>query len=205
MKIIIIILSFFPIILFAQTDSIELNQLDNNGLKTGLWKEVLTEGKDSALVYCNYEIGVKNGVYKAYYWSGEILLISEYIHDTITGLYQDFHKNGQLRYEIMYYMGKKNGYFKRYYESGAPNEFKYYENDSIIWWKWFYETGNLRMYVYKDTINPNTRHFAEYYEKGMLERTWLKVSGQIEGEVLEFSPEGIITKRTLYRNNEIIE
>jgi len=188
-----------------KTDSIELNQLDNNGLKIGLWKEVIIEGKDSVLVYCNYETGIKNGIFQAYYWSGEVLLTSEYINDRITGTHQTFHKNGQLHYEIMYSMGKMNGSFKRYYESGAPNEFKYYENDSIIWWKWFYETGNMRMHVYKDTIDPNTRHYAEYYENGVLERTWLRMNGQLEGEVLYFSPEGIITKRTVYRNNEIIE
>ncbi|MDD5571571.1 MAG: hypothetical protein PHD97_10535 [Bacteroidales bacterium] len=69
-------------------------QYDEQGLKTGIWKEYYKNGKLSA-EYC-YKNGKLNGVYKSYHESGGVWCAGNYINDKKEGKFEVFNPDGKI-------------------------------------------------------------------------------------------------------------
>jgi antitoxin component YwqK of YwqJK toxin-antitoxin module len=65
--------------------------------------------------------GKKEGMYKSYYFNGQLWIICNYIDGKINGEYKSYFDNGQLGIICNYIDGKINGEYKIYNMNG---EFK---------------------------------------------------------------------------------
>jgi uncharacterized protein len=66
-----------------------------------------------------YEVNGKiEGVYKKYYYNGQIYIICNFINGILHGEYKSYHKNGQLFNECYHVDGKLNGEYKQYHNDG---------------------------------------------------------------------------------------
>lgn len=74
--------------------------------------------------------GEINGVYKKFYYTGELMEIGYTEKENIrSGVIREYYKNGDIFSEISLYKNKKNGYSKFYYENNILREKYIYIND----------------------------------------------------------------------------
>ena len=81
----------------------KINQLDSNGLKTGLWVEYYSNGQIE--VESEYLNGLKNGITKCYYESGELWEVGYFINNKLEGISVTYFKDKTIKYLDLY----KNG------------------------------------------------------------------------------------------------
>ncbi len=52
-------------------------------------------------------LGKENGIYKSYYYNGQLWKEINYINGLTQGIFKSYHDNGQLKEEVNYIDGKK--------------------------------------------------------------------------------------------------
>jgi len=120
---------------------------------------------------------MKQGMFRAYDRSGNVINGYIYKNDTIIGEgiilsdgtfdghWKYFYPNGILKSEGDYINGSKNGIWTFYYKDGKKQQIgKYKDEVPIGEWKWFYPNGNIRR--------------IEYYRKGKLEGPQIEYDNQ---------------------------
>ncbi|MFA5329005.1 MAG: toxin-antitoxin system YwqK family antitoxin [Prolixibacteraceae bacterium] len=130
--------------------------------KNGEW----TYLADSKIVLTeNYVDGLKEGVSKRFYKTGELLEESSWKNDKLNGAYRSFFQDGQVYLECGYSGGKLNGKFKSWHVDGKPElEATYYDGARDQDWKYFDKDGNL-LYTLKfdmdKLLNPEVQDSVE--------------------------------------------
>ena len=94
--------------------------------KTGTW-EYLSNGRTIATE--EFSNGLKNGLSRKFYASGEILEESAWVNDQLHGKYTAFFTSGKPFLECQYQEGKRHGPCLSYYPSGTPEVLSHYQND----------------------------------------------------------------------------
>jgi hypothetical protein len=85
-------------------------------LKDGRWLEF---NKHAVLIAeGNYISGKKEGVWREYYDSGELMIEEHYCKGVMHGRFCSFHKNGKVLSEGMFVHGSREGVFRVYDETG---------------------------------------------------------------------------------------
>lgn len=168
-KLIKILLFLFIIPAPGFSQQQEINNLDNQGRKTGLWKKYYENG--NLLYEGNFQQGKPLGTLKRYYNGGVLkadmnfcpdgiqsyaklyyenrILAAEgkyirQVKDSIWNYYSFYNK--RLTIKENYLDGKKNGTSIKYYDDGSVAEFMYWEKDIMHGpWEQFYENGQLRL------------------------------------------------------------
>lgn len=98
---------------------------DENGYKN------IYNAYNQQLIY-SYQLNSKgkiNGVYKKFYYTGELMEIGYTEKKVRSGIVREYYKNGDIFSEISLYKNKKNGYRKYYYENNILREEYVYKND----------------------------------------------------------------------------
>jgi antitoxin component YwqK of YwqJK toxin-antitoxin module len=98
------------------------------------------------------------------------------------GLYELYHPNGQLSFQIMYKDGLKDGLSDTYFENGEPqSKLNYRDGEDHGEHVWYYQNGRL---MYRMNFQNGVKHGLEewYRESGELSRGGINNMGEECGE-----------------------
>ncbi len=101
--------------------------LYKNGIKEGLSKFYYRTGQLKSET--PYKNNIIYGTVKVYYKSGILLSETQYIDGIKDGLFKSYYQTGQLKSETSYKKGLLNGVEKIYYKSGVLFSETHYNND----------------------------------------------------------------------------
>lgn len=155
--------------------------------KEGLWKffsgtRLVSES--------NFLQGIKHGLEKMYYESGEILEEIEWINNLKHGKYKAFFKNGQPYMECMFKEGNRDGYCVGYFENGKMEMDAFYAGNKRDGdWKHFDQNGELLYtlkYYFGELLNPHVLDSIQGQAFDKLERNR---SGIVDPEKFMQNPE----------------
>ncbi len=192
-KTLFILFAFFSACIFAQTFEIDpfnkkdtINRIDAEGKKQGKW---IVLGK-SKMESC--------------YPQNAIVEEGLYIDNKKSGIWKDYHCNGNLKTQITFQNGRPDGPASKYYETGKLKE------EGI--WKITKWTGEYKLYYANGQIqhefnfNANGKREGNqryFYESGkiMIEGNW--AAGQESGIVKEFYETGEIKSEKNYSSGTV--
>lgn len=157
---------FLKAIMFYQSghDTVKARLYDHSGKpfaegsyanerKEGLWSYYSKEKKISEEYFSK---GIKNGICRKFYPSGQLLEESEWKDNQPEGNYRAFYPDGRPYLECQYRSGKRHGLCISYYRSGTTEVEAWYENNLPEHpWKYYDADGNIR--------------FVLQYSKGVLQ------------------------------------
>lgn len=179
----------------------KINQLDDNGLKIGIWKKYYENGK---LRYSGeFKDGKEVGVFMFYKNSSSNFpdIVKEYstVSDTATvkffnhlgdlkthgkmigkkrvGAWKYFYTNGDVFSEEYYMDGKLDGEVKNYYSNGKVTEISQYKNGL--------KNGLSKIFT----------------DKGILIEEVYYVDGKLNGEAKYYTLKGVIQEKGIYKDN----
>ena len=118
----------------------------------------------------------KQGLYTAFYPSGEKYEEANYLNDTLHGERKLYYESGDLELVENYNMGAIDAAFNRYFQDGTlQQEGVYKDNIAVGEWKKYYKNGQLEELV---TLVDNEENgpFQEFYENGNM-----KAEGNYKG------------------------
>lgn len=108
----------------------------------------------------HFKEGMKNGLSRKYYKTGELLEESTWKEDLLEGPYRAFFPSGKPYLECMYSKNKRNGLCISYYESGGMEVEASYENDLPVGtWTYYRENEGVKYrlhYIAGHLTNPET-------------------------------------------------
>ena len=111
---------FFTKISYSQNDNLlndTINQVDNSGLKQGIWRE--------------------------YHSNGQLEYETFYLNDTIEGNYTSYYDNGQLECKYFISNQKKEGDYILYQENGVLKGEISYKNGKRVFFRKYNPKGEL--------------------------------------------------------------
>ena len=164
-------MKFFLLILISLSISVnaqDINQLNTNGKKQGVWKKNYDNGNLRYSGQFNNDIPI--GIFYYYYKSGELQLEKEFFHQGKAAATYIFYKNGNLKasglyvnelkdstwnyynrdsiliLQEVYSAGALNGTVKTFYDEGTIYEEKTYQNNTLNGkWKQYFLNGNIKL------------------------------------------------------------
>lgn len=156
---------------------------------------------DEGRIRESYQItkdSVKNGIYKAFYESGDLFEESNFIDGIQEGQRTIFYESGGKEIEEMYKSSLLNGDYKVYYESGKLKIEALYVNNEIKGkLKKYYETGQLMEDV-SYSNNEENGPFIEYWENGNLKWEGSYRFGDNEyGELKKYDEQGVLIRKLM--------
>ena len=141
--------------------------------KTGEWNSF----RDSKVVSRdNYLNGLKNGLSKRFFKTGELLEESFWKENKPEGIYRSYFQDGQPYLECKYSQGELNGAFKTWFPDGTleldafytggmkDKDWLYYDKSGVILYTLKYELGKLLNPKVQDSIN--VAQFENFKTKG---------------------------------------
>lgn len=195
------ILIFLAFLISFSSNSQDLNQVDDLGLKQGKWIKTYQNGN------IRYKGQFRNdkpyGTFTYYYEKGAVKAINKFSDDGIVAKAQTFHLNGKMMAEGKYLNQAKHGHWKYY--SDIDEKLVAEEN---------YSKGELNgecINYYPETGNPLE---VLFYTNGKLDGSYKKFfpdgkqlmtqgfykDGNLEGEFISYYPNGKIQTRGKYKN-----
>lgn len=170
----------------ADTAPVAINQLDQNGLKTGLW--VITGEMVNSTKYQPHQ-KIEEGHYKA---------------SKREGLWKKYHVNGNLKSEITYLDNRPHGSYKLYYPDGVKEEDGNWVNQRNTGnFKRFHPNGTVSQeFIFEDNgLRTGTQKY--YYENGNLEMEVEIVKGVEEGTMKRYYPNGDLMEIKQFNNGVV--
>ena len=125
-------MKFFLLFLLAFSFSVnaqDINLLNSNGKKQGVWKKTYENGKIRYTGTFNNDIPV--GIFYYYYKSGELKLEKEFFHQGKAAATYIFYKNGNLKASGLYVNELKD------------STWNYFNRDSVLILQEVYSSGKL--------------------------------------------------------------
>ena len=140
----------------------------------------------NGVLYCDSGImgnivdGKRDGLYKEWYWMGNLRIEAHYNKGQLEGYFKCWHENGQLSSEGNYHNGHRwDGFDRSWYENGQLSYESFYKDglldglskgwypDGRLWEEIYYVRGNERLdYVLMRKLKPI---IAEYHINKALE------------------------------------
>ena len=192
-KILYIFFAFYVAFVNAQSFEIHpfnkkdtINRTDNEGKKQGKW---ILLGKSK---------------FESCYPQNAIVEEGFYIDNKKTGIWKDYHCNGNLRTKITYQNGRPEGPVSKYHENGKLKEEGIWKlNKWVGEYKLYYSNGQTQQ---EFNFNANGKREGKqryFYESGkiMIEGDW--AGGQESGVVKEFYETGEIKSEKNYNSGNI--
>lgn len=171
----------------ATNSSEEINQFDENGLKTGFW--VIKGHMVNATKY-KPDQRIEEG---------------NYVANKREGLWKKYHTNGKLKSEITYENNRPYGPYKMYYQSGILEEQgNWVEQRNTGVFKRFHPNGAVAQdFTFEDNgLRTGTQRY--YYPNGNLEMEVEIVKGVEEGTMKRYYPNGDLMEVKQF-NNGVVE
>ncbi len=200
----------------------EINRLDENGNKTGVWIEYYGD-VNKIKSEINYRNGVKEGISKEYDEQGNLKKLDQFENGVVNDSLQEFvfidirtvyHENGTPKLVGGYANNKKQGIFREYDnvpDSGNIVNSFIYDQDVLMsegiidnygtykgHWKIYYPTGQLK--EEGDYLNGvKDGEWKYYYRNGTLEQTGKYVKARTHGTWVWFYPNGKRHREEIHR------
>lgn len=134
---------------------IEYGQYDENGLKTGKWKEKIKYDifYDNHIEEGFYKFDKKIGLWKISDSMGNIVEIDNYNFQPEKWLKTKYYLDGKV-FEKSYYEGyKEHGKYRQFYKSGSIMEKgRYYMGYNVGLWKFYDEKGKIKSKTRHDSV-----------------------------------------------------
>jgi len=126
--------------------------------KTGEWSYFLASRIVSTETYVN---GLKEGLCKRFYTTGELFEESNWDKDKLNGIYRTYYQDGKIYLECNYTDGKRNGKFRTNFSNGNTElDASYTDEVKDSNWQYFDEGGKL-LYTLKfdhgELLNPGVQ------------------------------------------------
>jgi antitoxin component YwqK of YwqJK toxin-antitoxin module len=129
-----------------------------NEKRVGKWQFYSGNVKISEDEFTN---GIKHGIARTYYPTGELLEESEWQNGQQDGNYRVFFKNGNPFLQCKYSQGRRNGLCLSYFQNGRVEMEAYYQNNlRNNEWKFYSESGEYLYSLKYDRgklLNPEVR------------------------------------------------
>ncbi|MDY0781454.1 toxin-antitoxin system YwqK family antitoxin [Tenacibaculum sp. IB213877] len=188
-------LLFFSIAINAQ----EVNQLDANGKRTGVWRKYHDNGK---LRYTGqFENGKEIGTFKFYTkYSSVPSIIKEYTVNSDTALVKFYTNKGRLK-SLGNMIGKNRvGLWSYYFTNGKIFSEEYYVNgklEGVV--KNFYANGKVTEETnYKNGLKNGVSKI--FTESGILIEEVQYVNGKLNGEAKYYDLKGNLKEKGMYKD-----
>lgn len=159
----LVLTSFY--ILESTYASCQINRLDEDGLKQGIWAQKSPDSDYDSVVW-RFKDGYKHGKFLVFFNNSTIAISGSFKNDNLDGKHITYYKSGVVHTESNYLEGVKNGLQKKYDENG------------FIWSKANYEEGKLNG-LYK-----------EYYSNGKIRVEYEALDDLIHGFYKSYHPNG---------------
>ena len=158
--------------------------------KEGLW-EFFQENK--LISESNFRNGVKHGLEKIYYDSGEVLEEIDWVDAKKNGKYQAYYKSGNPYIQCKYKEDKRDGFCLVYFPNGDIELEAFYEND-------------LRHGNWKYFNNKGETDYTLTYEKGILKNPQVLDSVQNENfeELVKNQPNIVDPEKFMQNPDEFL-
>ncbi len=142
-----------------------------NEQRVGKWEFFSDKRKISEEVYAN---GLKHGISRTFYPTGEVLEEIEWKNGQQEGSYRVFFKNGNPYMQCKLSMGKRNGLCLSYFQNGRVEmEARYLDNLRHDEWNFYNENGNLQYtlkYDQGNLLNPEVQDSIEALNQNQFEK-----------------------------------
>ena len=200
-----------------------INQLDENGLKTGYWRKYYPSGILES--EANYKEGKLNGLYKQYNKYGSLEVINYMYLDSISSnsrdivlidLYREYYPGGTKEKLVGGLTnGLRNGQYRSYDIDGNLVQGYLYSNDTIIAegiilndgtydgdWKYFYTSGEVQSEGKYEEGKKNGL-WTYFYKNGKIQQKGKYINGIYEGQWTWYYENGAIRAQEFYRKGKL--
>lgn len=89
----------------------------------------------------DYKVGITDGLYYAWYNSGQLKEQATYSNNRLSGEYKSWYESGKLRYRRKYREGLPQDTLVAYYETGTVRRVEIYDSGKMVSGKLYGETG----------------------------------------------------------------
>lgn len=198
----------------------EFNRYDENGKKTGKWREFYPNGVLKSEV--QFKDGEMNGLKKEYNKKGKLVDISKMIDDSVSTnsddivlieLYKEYYPSGKVRLVGGISNGLKSGIYREYSQEGELVNGYIYEKDTMIAegfvrfdgnyegeWKQYYKTGKIKATgTYEDGVKSGK--WVYYFANGKKEQEGTFKNNVLSGQWIWYFQNGQ-TRRIEYYNTK---
>lgn len=200
------------------------NRIDENGLKTGIWRTYFPNGQLETEVV--YKDGTKEGLAKRFDKKGKLVDLQEMEGDSIAGhsediviieLYKEFYPSGNQKLVGGLDNGVRTGIYREYDEAGKIINGYIYDHDTIVAeglirgdgvfegdWILYYKNGVIKA---KGTYVNSRKEgkWIYYYENGRKEQEGNLKDNQLSGEWNWYYPNGKLQRKEFYNRKELLE
>lgn len=182
-------------------DRLRINRKDGSGRKQGRWFTFYSSGNLQSEV--NYQNDLKNGYYKEYTETGDLIRILKYINGVVQQeaeeiqkleVQNEYYPNGKVKISAMFRNGVPEGIMRQYDSAGMIEKTMLYKNGFVAGegivkedgnrhgpWKDYYPDGSLKAEGNYDN-GKQTGLWKFYYPGGKIEQTGkYSKSGKLEG------------------------
>jgi antitoxin component YwqK of YwqJK toxin-antitoxin module len=162
-----------------QSKNDSINQIDEYGLKQGLW---ITYSTDTSYIIEQGKFlnNKKQGIWKAYFPNGILKSEITFIKDEPNGMVNLYHKNGKI---------KESGIWQKDHWVG---DYKYFYKTGVLSYKWHYNKKGKR--------EGEQKYFHEN-GKIMYQGAWK--DGKAEGTLKVYNNNGELTQEKMYNDGKI--
>ncbi|MFT4600032.1 MAG: antitoxin component YwqK of YwqJK toxin-antitoxin module [Arenicella sp.] len=202
----------------------KFNQLDEEGNKTGVWREYFGNGEIKSET--SYKGGLKDGLMKEFDKDGKLLTINEMENGQVASdpggvviidLYKEYHSNGTVKLVGGRNKGKKSGIFRTYDEEGNLLRAYVYKMDTLLSegmlkpggifedeWITYYRDGTKKS---NGTFNEGKRDgkWVYYYKGGQKEQEGKFREDVLSGQWVWYYQNGQIKKSEFFNRKGLLE
>jgi len=172
----------------------------------------------------------RNGVFKEYYDSGEVMRTFSFNDGSLNGVSKVFYRSGRMEREGYFKNGREIGKSKLFYNDGkikgwsiyqnglknGPTELYYpnrrikaklnFQNGLPIGEQlMFYENGKPESKIRYDDDGIKNGPVSFYYESGRLKQQGIFVNGVLHGTVTSYYESGRVKQRKQFANGRVIQ
>ncbi len=184
----------------------EINWKD--GVKDGAWKKYYEDGKPRQEAF--YLNGKLDGDYKIFNDEGKPFIEGKYKEDKKAGIWYYYTGTGAIEKIEKYRDGNlfseqmMNGKKEEFYKNNIPKSSVNYSNGKRngLFSEW-YEAGEWKKKLIKGT-DGKPDEWEEYFEGQVLKRTGKYVNDQLDGEIINYNPDGSIAKKEMYKAGVLV-
>lgn len=212
---------------YNQDEKLIGEEFYSKGIENGSFKTWYANGQ--LVEELNYKNGVKEGVWKKYYENGKIRQEAFHLNGKLDGDYKIFTDEGKPFVEGKYKEDKKAGIWYYYTSTGAIEKIEKYRDGNLfseqmmngkkeefyknnipkssvnysngkksgLFSEW-YEAGEWKKKLIKGE-DGKPDEWEEYLEGQVLKRTGKYVNDLLDGEIIDYNPDGSMAKKQMYK------
>lgn len=171
------------------------NRLDENGKRTGIWREYYNDGTLKS--ESNYKEGQKFGISKYYNQKGKLLDIQDMTSDStntrtdivLIEMYKEYYSAEKIKLIGGLSNGMKSGIYREYDREGNLINGYVYENDTLV---------SEGMILFDGTYEGD---WKDYYYSGKIQATGIYKTGIKTDMWIYYYPSGKKEQEGKYKNN----